>query len=203
VSNWFRAYGFADIQNNLLVGAYPLDGDDIRLLAWLKVERILNLVEDEEYEAGQREEVVDALHAAGIEERRISLTDYGRLPAGQLEQAVGEVTDWIEAGHRVYVHCRAGWQRSAAIAAAVVALTEGVEIGEALELVHQRKPSADPLPQQREDLLRWWSERDSTSIQARADSEIDPLRSMFDEYDNGLWWGEPDPAWPDEDPGED
>ena len=159
MSNWFRVYGFADVQTDLLVGAYPLDGEDVEMLAWMRIERILNLVEDEEYEHGEREEVEAALAAAGIAERRLSLTDFGSLPAAELEQAVGGVLEWLEQGCRVYVHCRAGWQRSAAVAAGVVAIREGVDIEEALERVRQRKPSADPLPGQREDLRRWWAER--------------------------------------------
>jgi len=59
------------------------------------------------------------------------------------------------------VHCRAGWQRSAAVAAGVVALHEGMGIDEALAYVQTRKPSADPLPHQREDLRRWWRTRAS------------------------------------------
>src|SRR5207248_2493797 len=55
-----------------------------------------------------------------------------------------------------YLHCRAGWQRSAAVAAGVVALRDGLDIDEALDFVRRRKPSADPLPHQREDLRRWW-----------------------------------------------
>jgi protein-tyrosine phosphatase len=160
MSQWFRVYGFADVHERLLVGAYPLDGDDVSMLEWMKIDRILNLVEDKEYEPGEREAVRDALYAAGIEEHRLSLTDYGRLPAPQLEHAVAEVNEWLDQGHRVYVHCRAGWQRSAAIAAGVVALRERVGIEDALALVHRRKPSADPLPEQREDLLEWWAGRD-------------------------------------------
>jgi len=160
MSNWFRVYGFADVQDRLLVGAYPLDREDVGMLEWMNVERVLNLVQDKEYAPGEREAVEDALAAAGIEERRISLTDYGRLPAPELEHAVREIVDWLDQGHRVYVHCRAGWQRSAAVAAGVVAVREGVGIEHALELVRQRKPSADPLPKQRDDLLRWWEARD-------------------------------------------
>jgi rhodanese-related sulfurtransferase len=159
MSNWFRVYGFADVQDRLLIGAYPLDPEDVGMLEWMKIERVLNLVEDEEYEPGEREAVEAALVAAGIEEHRLSLTDYGRLPAADLEHAVTEVIAWLDEGRRVYLHCRAGWQRSAAVAAGVVALREGAEIEDALERVRQRKPSADPLPQQRDDLLQWWADR--------------------------------------------
>jgi protein-tyrosine phosphatase len=159
VSLWFRSYGFADVHPDLLIGAYPLDDDDVAMVAHLGVDRILNLVQDSEYREGDRAAVEAALERAGIEERRLDLTDYGGLPSTEIEEAVTRVLEWLEAGHRVYLHCRAGWQRSAAIAAGVVAIREGLEIEEALEVVHARKPSADPLPHQREDLLWWWQER--------------------------------------------
>jgi protein-tyrosine phosphatase len=159
VSTWFRTYGFADVLDELLIGAYPLDEGDVEMLARMRVQVVLNLVEDAEYRPGERAAVEAALADAGIEERRLALVDYGRLPAPQLETVVQEVLAWLEEGKRVYLHCRAGWQRSAAVAAGVVAIREGVEIEDALARVKQRKHSADPLPEQREDLLSWWSER--------------------------------------------
>lgn len=162
VSAWFAAYGFAHVGDELLLGAYPLDGDDVRVLSELGVRRVLNLVEDDEYEAGQRSAVENALAEAGIVETRMRLIDYGRLPPAALEAAVEEVVSWLRAGDRSYIHCRAGWQRSAAVAAGVVAVHDGIAIEHALERVQARKPTADPLPHQRADLLRWWKERGST-----------------------------------------
>ncbi len=159
LSRWFRTYGFADVFDDLFVGAYPLDQDDVGMLARLGVNRVLNLTEDGEYGPGDRQAVERALAAARIEECRVSLVDYGGLPAENLESAVQEVNRWLDDGARIYIHCRAGWQRSAAVAAAVVALREGIGIDEALAYVQGRKPSADPLPHQREDLQRWWESR--------------------------------------------
>ena len=159
MSRWFRSYGFADILDDLLVGAYPLDRDDVAALTHLGVQRVLNLTEDDEYRPGERSAVERALHDAGIEERRMSLTDYGGLPADTLEAAVLEVNAWLDDGARTYLHCRAGWQRSAAVAAGVVAVRTGRDIDDALDYVQRRKPSADPLPHQREDLRRWWATR--------------------------------------------
>ncbi len=159
MSRWFRSYGFADVLDNLLVGAYPLDSDDVRTLSHVGVRRVLNLTEDEEYRPGDRRAVESALIAAGIQERRLSLPDYGGLPGSALEAAVQEINAWLDDGARTYLHCRAGWQRSAAVAAGVVAVRTGRDIDEALDYVQLRKPSADPLPHQREDLRRWWVER--------------------------------------------
>jgi protein-tyrosine phosphatase len=159
VSRWFRTYGFADISEGLLIGAYPLDAEDVAMLEWAGVQRVMNLVEDDEYRPGERDAVEGALFSAGIEEHRLSLTDYGGLPDQALESAVREVSRWLDDGARTYLHCRAGWQRSAAVAAGVVALRGEIDIDHALEYVQSRKPSADPLPHQREDLRRWWKAR--------------------------------------------
>ena len=159
VSDWFRSYGFADVRNDVLVGAYPLDAADVEVLERLGVRHILNLVEDQEYPDGERPTVEIALADAGIEETRMTLVDYGELPPAVLERAVNQAVDWLRSGERTYIHCRAGWQRSAAVAAGVVAILDGVGIEEALTQVQTRKPSANPLPHQREDLVRWWNER--------------------------------------------
>ena len=161
MSSWFRAYGFGDVLDDLLIGAYPLDEADVGTLQRAGVRRVLNLVEDEEYRPGERPAVENAFDRAGIEEYRMSLTDYGGLPASNLEAASQEVNAWLDQGMRTYLHCRAGWQRSAAIAAAVVAVRDGVDIDAALAYVQSRKSSADPLPHQREDLRRWWHSRDA------------------------------------------
>src|SRR5579875_2761471 len=139
VSVWFRTYGFAEIGRRLLIGAYPLDAEDVSMLAWMRVDRILNLAEDSEYEPEQREAVREALTEAGIEEARLPLVDFGGLPAERIEQAVAIVSQWLDAGAQVYVHCRAGWQRSAAIGAAVLAVREGLELHRALETVQAQK----------------------------------------------------------------
>jgi protein-tyrosine phosphatase len=163
MSRWFRSYGFADVFDYLTVGAYPLDQDDVATLVHAGVRRVLNLTEDVEYRPGDRRAVVDALAEAGIEERRLPLTDYGGLPPEALEAAVEQVDAWLDKSARTYVHCRAGWQRSAAVAAAVVAVRAGIEIDEALDQVQRRKPSADPLPHQRADLRRWWLAREKSA----------------------------------------
>ncbi len=159
MSRWFRTYGFTEVGPDLLVGAYPLDERDVQLLASMRVRRVLNLAEDEEYRDGERDTVQQALDTAGIEEHRISMIDFGGLSPEAIESAVTLLDAWLDEGLRTYLHCRAGWQRSAAVAAGLVALRDGLDIDRALEYVQTRKPSADPLPHQRDDLRRWWEER--------------------------------------------
>jgi protein-tyrosine phosphatase len=159
VSTWFRTYGFTEVRPDLLVGAYPLDARDVALLASMGVRRVLNLAEDSEYRAGEREAARQALAEAGIEEYRVSMIDFGSLSESALDEAVNLLDGWLTDGVRTYLHCRAGWQRSAAVAAGLVAVRDDVDIDSALEYVQKRKPSADPLPHQRDDLRRWWERR--------------------------------------------
>lgn len=159
MSDWFQHFGFAQVGERLLMGAYPQDADDVAAIAGAGVTRIFNLVQDLEYDPGARDACVAALAAAGIEESRVELVDYGSLPAPQIEAAAQTVLAWLEQGEHVYVHCRAGWQRSATVVAAILALREGVSPGQALEILRERKPTARPLAHQREDLLDWWLTR--------------------------------------------
>lgn len=159
MSVWFQRFGHAEVLPSLFVGAYPLDGEDVREIAELGVDHVYSLVEDREYGAGEHEAVTAAYAEAGIEELRAAMVDYGGLPLEILERAVTEVVALLEAGRRVYLHCRAGWQRSAAVAAGVVALREAVDIDTALLFVNRRKPNADPLAHQRADLRLWFAFR--------------------------------------------
>jgi protein-tyrosine phosphatase len=161
MSGWFEHFGFAEVADDLLIGAYPQDGDDVAALREAGVTRVLNLVQDLEYEAGGRDACVLALAGAGIEEHRIELIDYGNLLPGDIELATRTALRWLDEGERVYVHCRAGMQRSATVAAALVMLRDGLALPDALESIRARKPNANPLSHQRQDLVRWWDRRNN------------------------------------------
>jgi predicted protein tyrosine phosphatase len=132
VSDWFENYGFAEVFPELLIGAYPLDSGDVDKLAASGVRRVLNLAEEAEYHEAQRITVEAALARHGITEVRLSIVDFGHLPADRLDHAVGTVVSWMDECVRSYVHCRAGWQRSASVAAGAVAVFNDVDISTAL-----------------------------------------------------------------------
>ncbi|MTD43476.1 hypothetical protein GKE82_03955 [Conexibacter sp. W3-3-2] len=160
VSDWFERYGFALVDERLATGAYPLDAADVaRLRDELGVTRVLNLCEDAEYEEGERLAVDEAYAHHGILEHRLQLIDYGEVLPGALEQGAREVVPWLDGGETVYVHCRAGWQRSATVAAAALSVRFGIEPDAALGRIRERKPSAQPLHHQLEGLWRWWRTR--------------------------------------------
>jgi protein-tyrosine phosphatase len=156
MSEWFERYGRAEVADGLVTGAFPCDAEDVAALRADGISRVLNLCEDLEYEEGERDAVEAAFAGAGIRERRVELVDYGGLMPGAIELAATAVAAWLEEGERVYLHCRAGWQRSATVAAAALALRDGIDPEEALARIKRRKPSSEPLPHQLQDLRRWW-----------------------------------------------
>jgi predicted protein tyrosine phosphatase len=157
VSDWFESYGFAEVFPGLMTGAYPVDTADVDELAANGVRHVLNLVEEAEYDEAQRAEVMAALARHELTEVRLSIIDFGHLPADGLDQAVATVVGWMDECVPSYVHCRAGWQRSASVAAGAIAVFNDVDISTALDWVRSHKSRANPLPHQRADLLDWWA----------------------------------------------
>ena len=168
MSDWFENYGFAEVFPELTIGAYPLDADDVGALAERGIRRVLNLSQDSEYHDEERSAAERALAAHGIEEIRVGLTDFGHLPTERLDEAVRIAVAWMDECEPTYVHCRAGFQRSASVAAGAVAVFNDVDIETALQWVRRHKHTADPLPHQRADLLEWWVTRGRRQAAAHA-----------------------------------
>jgi atypical dual specificity phosphatase len=166
VSDWFDRFGYGRLEERLLSGALPADERDVDLLAGEGVTAVVNLCDDVEYEDGSREAVEAAYARAGIREVRFPTEDYGHLLPGLLEVATGAALELWESGEVVYLHCRAGWQRSATLAAATIARRDGIEPDAALGVVRRGRPSAEPLAHQLEDLWRWWRARLARAEQA-------------------------------------
>lgn len=159
MSRWFTDYGLDEVADGLHVGALPRDADDVAVLAARGVTRVVSLVDDPEYGEGEREAVSAAYAASGIAEDRVPITDFGHLLPGHLERAAALVRGARGDGDVVYLHCRAGWQRSVVAAAASLAQADGLDPLAALRVVMTRRRGADPLPHQVTDLVRWWSAR--------------------------------------------
>lgn len=159
MSAWFQQYGCDVVEDGLVVGAVPRDASDVAALVELGVRRVVCLVADPEYVDGERAAVGLAYAAAGIAESRVPSEDFGGLSAATLERSSGLVAAALDGGTTVYLHCRAGWQRSVVTAAAALSRRSGEPPGRTLERVRARRPAACPLPHQVEDLERWWAER--------------------------------------------
>lgn len=160
MSAWFDDYGCDVVREGLVVGAVPRDADDVATLTALGVTRVVCLVADAEYGPGEREAVQAAYAAAGIAESRVPSDDFGGLPAATLEASSGRTARALDDGETVYLHCRAGWQRSVITAAATLSRISGDAPGASLALVRGARREACPLPHQVQDLEAWWAGRE-------------------------------------------
>jgi protein-tyrosine phosphatase len=95
------------------------------------------------------------------------MVDFAGFGPAQFEAAVSEVVRQLDSGRRVYLHCRAGQQRSSAVAAGVLALRDSVSVEQALSQIRLRKPGARPLERQLEDLRAWYDARANRAATGR------------------------------------
>jgi atypical dual specificity phosphatase len=111
---------------------------------------VVNLCEEREYWDGERETVLEAYSAAGIEELHLPVKDGSTVPHDVIDAAVEAMQHGV-----VYVHCRGGRERSATVATAILARSEGIPVEDALEMARAGRPVFQPLPWQLEGLQAW------------------------------------------------
>jgi protein-tyrosine phosphatase len=134
------AFAMHEFDDRLLAGRNPLTVVDVAQLCAAGVTHVLDLREDAEWAASDRfgVEAIDELRRRGVERKAIRVVDQGAPSPEFLDAAVA----WIEeivarAGTRVYVHCRAGRERTAAVLAALL-VSRGVSLADALRRVRER-----------------------------------------------------------------
>lgn len=105
---------YSDLDDRLAVGSSPAAGD-AGLLASRGVTALVSLQSDADLaERGLDWAALAADYAAaGIDATRVPVTDFDRRDLlRNLDRAVRAVDDYAAAGHKVYVHCNAGLNRS-------------------------------------------------------------------------------------------
>jgi protein-tyrosine phosphatase len=118
------------------------------------VTAVINLCEDREYWDGERAVVAGACERAGITEHRLPVIDGATVPAAVLEEAVEVAGEGV-----VYVHCRGGRERSAAVAIALLAASDCSSVEDAHARAVSIRPGFKPLPWQVDGVRSWLHER--------------------------------------------
>jgi atypical dual specificity phosphatase len=149
---------YSRLSDRLLAGAMPHSREHADALAAEGVAVVVNLCELREYWEGERELVTAAYAELGITELHLPVKDGSTVPAAVLDQALAAAAVEV-----TYVHCRGGRERSATVAAALLAEAERLGIDEALAQARHRRPVFAPLPWQVEALRAW---RDATAAGA-------------------------------------
>ena len=127
----------------LYVGTYPQTPEDIRhLREALSVTAVLSLQDDEDLAAlGVRWDLLlRAYEANRIVALREPVKDFSpKALLTRLPVCVARLEQLVAAGHRVYLHCTAGINRSPTVAIAWLHAHRGLPVAEATETVTSRR----------------------------------------------------------------
>ncbi len=144
----------------LMAGRNPLSAPDV---AWMKkqgITHILDLREAREWKPPKFGHLaLQAIEKSGLVRLHLEVLDMNAPKPATFDAAC----QFIEAAlsqpdANVYVHCRAGMERTAAILIAYYAKTHGVSYDEALRELQKNRPILAPLPAQ-EKAARSWIEK--------------------------------------------
>lgn len=145
---WRWSLNWSEIRSDLIVGSCPMGLDDIeRILGETKATAILSLQSDAcrgaftiDYETHRAYG-----EAAGVAMINAPMLDFD--PPDQrrnLPAAVRALTSLLAGGHRVYVHCTAGINRSPLVVLGYLAFVETMDAGKALTFIREARPEAEP-----------------------------------------------------------
>jgi len=138
--------GFSSLPGGrLLVGEYPQQGD----AAWLRAEHgvgaVLCLQDDDDFASKRLDprSMGDAYREQGVEFHRVPVVDgdFEHL-AACLPEIVDLLHRLLADGHRVYLHCNAGFNRAPTAAIAYLHVHGGLGLDEAERVVKQHRSCA-------------------------------------------------------------
>lgn len=127
------------VADEIIVGTYPQTPEDIRHLKQnLGVTAVLNLQDDGDLEAlGVRWDLIQRVYVQnGIHAVREPVRDFSpKALVVRLVGCVARLDELVSAGHRVYLHCTAGMNRSPTVAIAWLHAHRGLSVLDATAAV--------------------------------------------------------------------
>jgi hypothetical protein len=152
----------ARILSDLYIGAGPRSASDIAALQrLLGITAVLSLQTERDLDTLKLswDRIQEWYRAVGIDLRRVPIEDFSpQALIDHIDKAVAALEGLRKEGHTVYMHCTAGVNRSPSVAVAFLSMVEGMPLEDALALVTQRRPQADPY----EEVLEFLKARPGT-----------------------------------------
>jgi len=141
----------------VFAGPAPLFRRDIWQLRALEVTHILDLRGDDEWggTSGRGVAAVEEVGRFGLNRLSVAMPDMSVPRARDLDHAAGYIEAALHLGGTVYVHCRAGQQRTAAVMVGWAARARGCSGAEALAELRKRRSLFAPLPDQLAAVDAW------------------------------------------------
>lgn len=147
-SAWSWRLNWDAIRHDLTIGSCPHDPVDLdRLQAEARISAVLSLQHDECLEKLEIDYPRLARHgrAQSLRMERSPMRDFD--PEDQrrrLPEAVRILHELLSQGHRVYLHCTAGINRSSLAAVAYLTWIEGQPLDDAMALLRRARPEVSP-----------------------------------------------------------
>ncbi len=150
-------FNFDEVGDGLFAGRNPLSARDVELMQGAGITHILDLREPKEWASPHfGSEALAEIERRGIERLSAPVLDMGAPTSDGLELACQFLEENLDNQNaRVYVHCRAGMERTAAVLIAYHAREFGVSYDEALAKLREGRPIFRPLPNQERAVRQW------------------------------------------------
>lgn len=149
------------ITSQVLAGRNPLTAEDMRRLCAEGVTHVLDLRQPAEWmppNVGQ--EAVAYQFTNGICRRHLPIDDFSAPDSEHFEAAVAFLEEALsDPAAQVYVHCRAGMERTPTILIAYFATRNGTSCQEALIELQKARSRFQPLPHQVAAVEAWLQQR--------------------------------------------
>jgi ADP-ribosylglycohydrolase/rhodanese-related sulfurtransferase len=142
-----RYFTTDEIAPGVHAGRAPIFRRDVWRLRALGVTHILDLREQHEWDGPGRHgsSAIAEIDDLGLARLEVAIRDMGTPGSRDLDRAVSFIDAALHLGGTVYLHCRAGVQRTAAVAAAWYARRESCPVDEAIERLRERRPDFEPM----------------------------------------------------------
>ena len=149
------------LDRRIAAGRNPLSARDVATLRAAGITHVLDLREESEWAAPRfGAGAVAAMERFGIARQHLPIVDTSAPSASDLDAAVA----WIERAlaqpdAKIFLHCRAGMERTAAIAIAFWVAREGISYDAAFRNLQGKRALFQPLPAQERAVRAWMSAR--------------------------------------------
>lgn len=157
------AFEYCPVEERVFAGRNPLTARDVETLAAAGVTHLLDLRQPWEWEQAGRfgRDAVAAMERAGMRRLHLPVRDGSAPSASELEAARAFIDEALaDPTARVFAHCRAGRERTAAVLVASYACRYNVTYEEALAALRQNRPLLSPLAGQEQAVRAWLQDRE-------------------------------------------
>lgn len=138
---------FNPIDQQIFIGSTPQNEVDIARLAQMKVTAVLSLQSDVDlkHHGINWKNLTDEYQQRNIAVARFPIMDFDEADLGdKIAEPIQQLKQFLDVGHRVYVHCNAGICRASSTVLGYLMAYKGKSYQDGLEYIRQHRPQVNP-----------------------------------------------------------